>query len=293
MIAGTVLSGIGGFYQVETEIGQRFNCRLRGKLRLSREGILVGDRVLLTAAATSGEGHIEEILPRDSEFPRPPLANVSQMLAVMAWAAPEPNLHLLDRILVLAEYHRIPAAVCFNKIDLIEFEAPEQQSILQRTAKWYRQFSLSAETGHGLSPLQDWLQQKITALAGPSGVGKSTLINALTPAARQHVGEISRKLRRGRHTTREVKLLPLSQGGFVADTPGFSQLSLGSISVDQLQHCFPDLAAAGQQCPFRGCTHTKEQECAVKTAALSGTLSSSRYESYLQFRQEITQSKRY
>ncbi len=290
---GTILSGVGGFYEVQLDDGGLLTCRLRGKLRLSKqEGVLVGDRVGVLDSAPSEEGYIDEVLTRRSYLPRPAIANVQQVVAVMAYAAPPPNMLLLDRILVLSEFHGLTAAVCLNKEDLPN----GQQSVLARMeqhAQAYPVFTVSAATHQGTETLKTLLKDKVTVLAGPSGVGKSTLINALVPDQKQQVGDISRKLGRGKHTTRQVKLLALPFGGFLADTPGFSQLSLTEIPARQLIQCFPDMDQFAEHCPYRGCTHTKEQICAVKEAVQNGSLPDTRYSSYLTFWDEIQQNRRY
>lgn len=292
MKRGTILAGVGGFYEVQLDEGQLLTCRLRGKLRLSKQGVLVGDRVKVLLEPQAEEGYIDVILERRNQLPRPALANVDQLVAVLAYSEPPPNILLLDRILVLAEYHRIPAAVCLNKADLPNGSYDALQRI-RHHAQAYPVIPVSALSSQGIDDLRAQLQDRTTALAGPSGVGKSTLINALIPDQIQEVGDISRKLRRGKHTTRQVKLLPLPFGGFIADTPGFSQLSLAAVASAELADCFPDMAALAADCPFRGCTHTKERQCAIKDAVQDGTLPATRYESYLTFWDEIQQARRY
>ncbi len=289
---GRIVTGVGGFYDVVLDDGSKLQCKLRGRLRLSRQGVAVGDWVKVTAGSPGEQGQIEEVLPRKNAVPRPALANVDQMLAVMACASPPPNALLLDRILVLAEHHRIPPAICFNKEDLA-LDAQKEWERLQDDLLFYPVFAVSALEKSGLDELKMWLQGNVTALAGPSGVGKSALINALCPDVQLEVGGISPKLKRGRHTTRQVSLIALPNGGFVADTPGFSQLSIADIPLDELCFCFPEIHEASQNCPFRGCTHTNEANCAVKKAVDEGRISLSRYRHYTAFREEIQRTNRY
>ena len=282
MITGTILSGVGGFYDVKLDSNERLTCQLRGKLRLGTEGVMVGDRVGVLMDEEAGKGYVECVLERRSRLPRPAVANIDQTAAIMSLKAPKPNLMLLDRILVLAEYHRLAPFVVLNKSDLADADETSLRTLRHHCAP-YNVYIVSAESGYGLETLLDRLSGKITALAGPSGVGKSTLINQLVPDHVQAVGDISRKLGRGRHTTRQVTLLPLPAGGFVADTPGFSQLALTAIPREELADCFPEISAASAHCPYRGCTHTKEQQCAVKEAVENGDVASTRYQSYIAF----------
>jgi ribosome biogenesis GTPase len=275
MEQGIILSGVGGTYEVQTK-NEILLCTLRGRLRLADDRVLVGDRVRVSREGERGV--VEEILPRSSELKRPPIANVDQVVAVFAVQDPLPSLILLDRILVHAELASLPSVVVFNKGDLSPEKAEKLQQMYASIS--YPTLITSAEVGLGLESLADLLSQKISSLVGPSGVGKSSLLNALDPNLELETQTVSAKVQRGRHTTRSVRLLPLAQG-YVADTPGFSQLNLGPDQEGELQGAFPDLRSIADYCRFRGCLHRHEPGCAVKEAVQDGQILAHRYKHYL------------
>lgn len=281
MEKGTILKGVGGVYQVKTKQGV-ISCTLRGRLRLEQERILVGDEVKVSVEGT--EGVVEEILPRENELTRPPIANVDQVLAVFAVAKPAPSLLLLDRILVNAHFAGMNSVIVFNKSDLDFKKATTLASMY--TGISYRVLVTSVKEKKGLDSLQSVFSDLISTLAGPSGAGKSSLLNALEPSFDLEIKEVSARIQRGRHTTRKVHLLPLA-GGYVADTPGFSQLTVDHILESELQYSFPEMAKLSGQCQFRGCLHHREPSCAVKTAVDAGAILAHRYSHYLTFLQEI------
>ncbi|HPT83658.1 MAG TPA: ribosome small subunit-dependent GTPase A [Limnochordia bacterium] len=282
MREGIIVKGLGGRYEVETAQG-RLQCTLRGKLRLSVERVLVGDRVEVSVDS-SGTAVVERILPRRNELVRPPVANIDQVLVVFAAQRPAPNLTLLDRILVQAELLGLESVVVVNKADLDRPGAQQLQSIYGAIP--YRTIITSTKTLEGITELRQALQGKTSVLAGPSGVGKSSLLNALNPALRLETGEVSTKIQRGKHTTRRVELLAVDQG-YVADTPGFSQLYLEPGQAERLQFAFPEFLRYREECRFRGCLHRQEPDCAVLKALERGEIAPSRHAHYLLFLEEV------
>lgn len=290
MIDGIITKGIGGFYYVQTEEGV-YECRARGKFRKEKIIPLVGDNVKITVNHLSKQGAVEQIINRDTEFIRPPVANVNQAIVVFAVKKPEPNLMLLDRFLVMAENEMVDVAICFNKIDLDE----EYFKVLRDIycGAGYKVIGTSVKLGIGIDSFKDILKDKITVFAGPSGVGKSSLLNATQPNLSLKTGEISEKNKRGKHTTRHVELLELDFGGWVLDTPGFSSLNLDFIEEDELQFLFKEFTPLIGSCKFNGCKHVNEPQCAVKEDVSKNLINKSRYESYIQLLKEIKEKRRY
>lgn len=284
---GLIIKGYGGFYYVRS--GQEiWCCRGRGRLRQD-QNLLTGDRVLFTPLE-KGEGIIEKINERKNALPRPPVTNVDQVILVVSLAHPDPNLKLLNRSLVLCEVEKLSVVICFNKIDLLDQEQAKDLEDIYRGAGYDAVFT-SALYGYGLGRLQEAIAGKVSVLSGPSGVGKSTLLNSLDPGLSLETGEISRKLKRGKHTTRYVELIPLC-GGFVADTPGFSSLELPLMNRVELGRCFPEINKFAAQCRFDDCIHLDEPDCEVKNALEKGLISRVRYHDYKQFLEEIISKER-
>ncbi|MDI9459406.1 MAG: ribosome small subunit-dependent GTPase A [Bacillota bacterium] len=282
MLEGIIVKGIGGMYEVETPQG-RLRCTLRGRLRLTMDRVLVGDGVKVSLGG-EGTGVVEDVLPRRNELIRPAIANIDQVLVVFAVRNPKPNLLLLDRILVQAELMDLASVVVLNKADLNPQGAQELKALYASIP--YPTITASTVQPQGLEELREVLQGKVSVLAGPSGVGKSSLLNALSPELKLQTGQVSEKIQRGRHTTRSVELLPFGQG-YVADTPGFSQLYLEPGQEDTLQFAFPEFARYRDACQFRGCLHRQEPGCAVLKALEMGKIAASRYEHYLTLFQEV------
>ncbi|HHX74003.1 MAG TPA: ribosome small subunit-dependent GTPase A [Firmicutes bacterium] len=289
MLQGIVLRAVGGFYDVRTKDGGTYRCRARGRLKKAKMGLYAGDRVRFSATA-GAEGVLEEIYPRQTLLFRPPVANAEQVLLVCALQDPPLSLQLVDRLLVLAASRRLRPLVCFNKADLPHAGLDELLVIYERAG--YPVFVTSAKTGLGIAELRAELCGRISVLAGPSGAGKSSLINRIQPGLALKVGSVSAKSRRGRHTTRHVELLSLDCGGFVADTPGFSQLELAEITSRELPAFFPEFAAFAAECRFHSCLHAGEPDCAVGEAVANQEIAASRYEHYLLFLQEIREQER-
>lgn len=287
MKEGLIIKGYGGFYYVRSA-EETWRCRGRGRLR-RKQSLLPGDHVQFTPLE-NGEGVIETIKERKNVLHRPPVANVDQVIHVVPLAKPEPDLNLLDRSLVICELERLSVIICFNKIDLLNSERAEELVNIYRKAG-YHTICISALFGYGLEKLCQALADKISVLSGPSGAGKSTLLNSMDPNLSLETGEISKKLKRGRHTTRYVFLIPLCDG-FVADTPGFSNLELPSMKRVDLSRFFPEINEFADQCRFYDCIHLDEPDCAVKSALDKGLISSTRYENYKHLLQEIISKER-
>ncbi len=254
-------------------------CRPRGRLRYLEEKVLTGD-VVRVSRAGPGLGAIDEILPRKNALARPPVANVDQVVVVFAFHEPELDLSLVDRFLVLASAADLTAVLCLNKVDLAtQAEVEAVRQVYEGLG--YPFAAASAKTGRGLPELRARLAGKTSVLAGPSGVGKSSLLNALDPGLGLKTGDVSRKIRRGTHTTRHVALIPTGREGLVADTPGFTQLELANMKPADVAWHFPELAALASGCRFSGCIHRAEPGCRIKEAVAQGVIDAGRYQRYL------------
>lgn len=290
---GKIAKGIAGFYYVYDDFKTLFECRARGGFR--NEGVkpLVGDDVLFCITDEARKtGTIQKILPRKNEVLRPALANLDQVLIVFAAAKPAPAFELLDRFLIRMQLERIPVLIGFSKGDLISGDAAGRFENIYRPAG-YPVFFFSVKENQGLEALGEAFAGKTTALAGPSGVGKSTLINHFCPDARMETGEISRKIERGRHTTRHSELFSMDKDSFLMDTPGFSTLYLNEIQAAELWKYYPEMGNEEKRCRFTGCSHMEEPDCGVKAAVLQGRLAKERYESYRAVFWELSGRKRY
>lgn len=290
---GKITKGIAGFYYVHGEDGVLYECKAKGVFR--KDGIkpLVGDDVRISVLDVEKRlGNLEEILPRSSELLRPAAANIDQVLVVFAAAKPAPNYNLLDRFLIRMGLENIPVAVGFNKSELVSEECRTENEEVYRSAG-YSVYSFSVKEENGLEELREALDGKTTALAGPSGVGKSSLLNYLCPQAEMETGDVSRKIERGRHTTRHAELFVLHQGTYVMDTPGFSSLYVNEILPQELWEYFPEMRDAEKECRFTGCVHMEEPDCGVKSRVKTGEIKKQRYESYRQLYTELNGIKRY
>lgn len=284
MEQGILLKSYGGFYFVWVH-GEEYTCAIRGKLRKDPGGIIVGDMVQISVTGDHA-GVIEEILPRRNRLLRPKVANIDQALLVLACGHPAPDWLLLDKMLVMAIKNHIQPIICLNKRDLPESEEYLDYLNIYQVAG-FPVFAVSTQTGQGIDEVRKQLADKITVFAGPSGVGKSSLINSLLANSSQETGEISRKLGRGKHTTRYAQLIPWPDGGFLADTPGFSLLNVADVKKEDLGQYYPEMAAVSDKCRFQGCLHHNEPDCQVKELVAAGAISKERYERYLFLLNEI------
>lgn len=270
---GIIIKGIGGFYYVKAADGNVYECKARGIFRNEKIIPVIGDNVRIET--DGAKGAVTEIFPRRTQLVRPSVANIDMLVLVAAAASPDPNLFLIDKMLINAQINGIQPIICINKTDLTE--GKELADIY--TNAGYKVISVCAKENIGIDALFDAVKGKISAFAGLSGVGKSSILNILTGNALE-TGAVSEKIQRGKHTTRHVELFELPQGGFVLDTPGFSSLEIHTIKADELQNYFPEMAQTKDVCRFRGCSHINEPDCAVKAMLIDGRVPQSRYESY-------------
>lgn len=275
---GTIFKGIGGFYYVKDAMGNTIECKARGKFRKEHIVPMIGDEVEVDVK--NGKGSIVEIYPRRTRLTRPAVANIDIVVVVAAAKSPDPNTSLIDMMLVNAEINGIEAIVCINKSDLADVS--ELEKIYNSAG--YKTVVVSAETGEGIEDLFELIKGKIAAFAGVSGVGKSSLLTIIT-GSELETGEVSEKISRGRHTTRHVELFPVKGGGYVLDTPGFSSLEADDVTLEDVQMCFPEIAAVSHECRFRGCAHIGEPDCAVKALVEQNKIAKSRYRSYVELYQ--------
>lgn len=291
MPEGIIIKALSGFYYVKN--GENvIQCRARGIFRKKKVSPLVGDSVVFEAENPT-DGYILSINERKNVLNRPPIANVDQALLIFSVAEPDFDDGLLDRFLVHMESHQISSLICLTKIDLLGVEAREKLSkrIAPYQAAGYPVLLTSSLHRDGLEDVSGLIRGRISVITGQSGVGKSSLLNALNEQLSIDTQAISQALGRGKHTTRHVELLPVC-GGFVADTPGFSSLDFAEVEANDLEDCFPEFRTLRDSCRFRGCTHIAEPDCAVKTARDHGQISEARYQHYCMFFHEISQRKK-
>lgn len=290
---GKIIKGIAGFYYIYAEDGKIYECKAKGIFRKDNQKPLVGDNVEISVLDEKEmEGSVTAILPRKNSLIRPAVANVDQAFVIFAMENPKPNYMLLDRFLIMMEQQGIPAVVCFNKKDL---GTEEELDFLYRTYTQcgYRVILSSALKGDGISEIHEILRGKATVVAGPSGVGKSSLTNSLQGEIQMETGEISKKLKRGKHTTRHSQVIPVGEDTFLVDTPGFSSLYLTDMEEQELKNYFPEFREYEEGCRFQGCRHIHEPGCAVKEALEADKISRLRYEDYLSLHQELKEKRRY
>lgn len=290
---GKIMKGIAGFYYVGVVESGVYECKAKGIFRKDKIKPLVGDDVEIDVLNEEEKlGNIVKILPRRSELIRPAVANIDQALVIFAAREPKPNLSLLDRFLVIMEKQDIPVIICFNKQDLCdEEEVGRLKGIYE--ACGYPVVLASAKQGEGIEEIKSLLRGKTTTVAGPSGVGKSSLTNLLQNEVQMETGEISKKLGRGRHTTRHSQIIQIEEDTWLYDTPGFTSFYVEEIEKEELRFYFREFSKYEGTCRFQGCTHTHEPGCMVKNALEEGKISKERYENYLELYGELKEKRRY
>lgn len=284
MIDGRIIKGIGGFYYVKTADNTVYECKARGIFRKESIKPAIGDFVDIEV--TGDKGSIEKIYPRTSYLIRPTVANIDTLVIVVAAAEPEPNILLIDKLLVNSENVGIKPVILINKTDVKSGE--ELKEIYEKAG--YPVVLTSAVEQDVKEEILPYIKDKTSAFAGLSGVGKSTILNLITDTV-QETGEISDRIKRGKHTTRHVELLELPEGGYVLDTPGFSSFELNAIKADELYKYFPEMRDLEDMCRFKGCVHINEPDCVVKDKVESGEIAKSRYESYVELFGELKKIK--
>jgi ribosome biogenesis GTPase len=286
---GKIVKGIAGFYYVECD-GNIYECKARGVFRNRSEKPLVGDFVeFVKLEGQEGKGNVEAILPRHSKLIRPEVANVDQALIVFASVDPAPDIHLLNRFLVSMESEDIPSIIVLNKDDLKHED--EIKRIFQSAG--YRVIQTSVKENRGIEEVKEILTGKTTAIAGPSGVGKSSLINTVAGKHVMETGEISQKIKRGKNTTRHSELITIGRNSYILDTPGFASVDIPEIEKESLGWCFPEFVEHIPKCKFSGCSHRSEPKCGVKEALENGLITKERYDDYVYFYNEINDRRKW
>ncbi len=295
-MTGRIVRGIAGFYYVE--VGDKiYECKAKGIFRKDGKKPLVGDLCEIQVLDEENrKGNVEELLERKNSLIRPAVANVDQALVIFAATNPAPDRNLLDRFLIMMEYQEIPTVIVFNKQDLCaEGEKKESFDNLKKTYEMagYKVLSISVKQQEGVDQVKDVLRGKVTTVAGPSGVGKSSLINALQDGIVMETGEISQKIKRGKNTTRHAELVRIEDETFICDTPGFSSMHLPEMEKESLDDCYPEFIPYIPDCKYSECSHTHEPSCAVKQALEDGKIAPSRYENYKILYEEMKNRKMY
>lgn len=292
MNQGKIIKGIAGFYYVHVDSLGVYECKAKGIFRKQDIKPLVGDNVIIEVLDEDNRiGNITEILPRTSELIRPAAANVDQALVIFAITNPEPNFNLLDRFLVMMDYQNLPTVILFNKEDLADDSEKEKVKNIYRDCGCTLLFA-SAAREQGLSEVREILMGKTTILAGPSGVGKSSLTNYLMQESTMETGDVSR-IGRGRHTTRHSEIFCMEKDSYICDSPGFTSLILPDIEAGELRYYYPEFARYEGKCRFNGCVHVNEPDCAVKSAVEEGIICRERYDSYLCLYDELKRKVRF
>ncbi len=289
---GKIIKGISGFYYVNTAESGMYACRAKGIFRNRNIKPYVGDDVEIEVLDEKDrEGSLTEIYPRKNVLHRPAVANIDQALLIFAAASPKPDYSLLEHILVMLHRQDIPAVICFNKSDLAEPEACDAMRRVYQNCEIPVVFT-SASERTGLADLLELMQNKTSAVAGPSGVGKSSIANCLQQNIQMETGAISRKIERGKNTTRHAQLIPVMEQTYLVDTPGFGSLALSGVSADELWKCYREFWPYEPDCRFYGCSHINEPDCGIKRALHEGKIHPKRYENYVSIYRELKEMER-
>lgn len=290
---GKIIKGIAGFYYVNVVEFGVYECKAKGIFRKEKQKPLVGDNVEIEVLdEETMTGNITALLPRKNELIRPAVANIDQALVVFAVTRPSPHFNLLDRFLVMMERQDIPVVLCFNKEDIAEDEQVEKLRSVYEGCGYPCVFTSALEE-RNIEKIKELLKGKTTVIAGPSGVGKSSLINILNPDAKMETGDISSKIERGKHTTRHSELFTIAQDSYIMDTPGFSSLYVNDFEKEELKYYFPEFDPYEGTCRFLGCDHVHEPDCAVKAAVEAGEIHEIRYKDYLEMYEVLKSKRRY
>lgn len=292
-MTGKIIKGISGFYYVYVEGAGLYECKAKGAFRKQKIKPLVGDNVEIAVIDEANKlGNVEKILPRKNELIRPAVSNIDMALVIFASAKPDPNFNLLDRFLCMMEYQKVPVTICFNKIDLVDKEKLKEYSRIYEPAGYNVIFTCT-KTKEGLGSIRSLLEGKTTTVAGPSGVGKSSIINCLQSDITMETGTISEKIERGKHTTRHSEIIPVSHDTYIMDTPGFSSMDVPGFEKENLWTCYPEFVRHEPYCRFIGCSHINEPDCGVKAAVEDGEISPVRYENYKLLYEELKNRHKY
>lgn len=290
---GKIVKGISGFYYVHVVGTGIYECKAKGVFRNRKVKPLVGDNVEIVVLDEEKRlGNVEKILSRKNELIRPAVSNIDMALVIFAAAKPDPNFNLLDRFLCMMEYQKVPVTICFNKCDLVSGEEKEKLWQIYAPAGYDILFT-SVKTGENIDNLKALLADKTTTVAGPSGVGKSSLINELQTGVRMQTGAISDRIGRGKHTTRHSEIISIGQDTYIMDTPGFSSMDLPGFEKEDLWTCYPEFVPYEPECRFIGCSHIGEPDCGVKNALAEGKINQVRYDNYVMLYEEMKNIRKY
>lgn len=290
---GKIIKGIAGFYYIHVVDQGIYECKAKGIFRNQKIKPLVGDNVIIDILDEHyKKGNIIDILPRTNELIRPAVSNIDQALVIFAAAEPNPNFNLLDRFLIMMRKQQVPTIICFNKTDIVKEPELTLLSEIYEKCGCHTLFT-STYTDEGIETVQQLINNKTTVFAGPSGVGKSSLLNILQPDANMETGVVSEKIKRGKHTTRHSELIHIKGTTYVMDTPGFSSLFINDFEKEELKDYFYEFGQYEEQCRFKGCIHVNEPNCGVKEALERGELSRIRYNNYIVMYQEIKDKRRW
>lgn len=296
-LKGKIIKGISGFYYIHVVGAGIYECKAKGIFRKQKIKPLVGDDALIDVIKEEKNengyktGNLVAILPRRKELIRPAVSNIDMALVVFAAKHPDPNLNLLDRFLCMMEFQKVPSIICFNKCDLVGEEEKEKLRKIYEPAG-YPVYFLTVAQNQGVDEIREIIKGKTATLAGPSGVGKSSLVNALQPDIQMETGQISQKIDRGKHTTRHAEIIPVENGSYIMDTPGFSSMDLPGFEKEELWTCYPEFRENMNQCRFMDCNHMNEPGCAVKEAVEKGKISRIRYDNYKLLYTELKNAKK-